>query len=100
MRRFSNEPASLGDILRVVATRVKKVDLTLIEEIKAIWPSVVDPVLATACHPEFVKNSVLVISVPSGAYAQQIAFEHESILEGLSVLEQRAPTSLKTIQKA
>lgn len=83
-----------------MAKRVKKVDLVVIDEIRRLWPTVVDPKLSEACHPEFVKNRVLVVSVPSGAYAQQILLDQESILRGLAVLDDRAPISLKTVQKA
>jgi len=100
VKRFSDQPESLGDVLRVVARRVKKVDLTLIERVREVWPTLVEEPLASRCHPEFVKNQVLVVSVPSGVFAQQITFEAEVILAGLSVLGERAPTSLKTIQKA
>jgi hypothetical protein len=100
MKRFSDQPEPLCDVLRVVARRVKKVDLTVIEEIREVWPRLVDTTLASTCHPEFVKNRTLVISVPSGAYAQQISYERDTILSGLTSLGDRAPTSLKTIQKA
>ena len=83
-----------------MAMRVKKVDLNVIEEIRTLWPTLVEPVVAQACQPEFVKNRVLVISVPSGAFAQQIALDREAILAGLAPLKDRAPRSLKTVQKA
>jgi hypothetical protein len=83
-----------------MARRVKKVDLTLIQEIQERWPTLVEPAVASVCHPEFVKNRVLVISVPSGAFAQQISLDQESIIGGLALLGDRAPTSLKTVQKA
>jgi hypothetical protein len=83
-----------------MAKRVKKVDLTLIEQIRAIWPTLVDAAVCEVCQPEFVKNRVLVISVPSGAFAQHIHLEQEAILGGLTTLGNRAPTSLKTVQKA
>lgn len=83
-----------------MAKRVKRVDLTIIEEIQQHWPTLIEPAIATTCHPEFVKNRILVISVPSGAYAQQIALERDSILRGLAFLNDRAPTSLRTVQKA
>ena len=35
------------------------------------WPEVVDPVLAEHCRPEFIKSGVLVVSVPSGAFASE-----------------------------
>jgi predicted nucleic acid-binding Zn ribbon protein len=100
MGRSSDQPQHLADVLRTMAKRVKKVDLTLIEEIRRYWPTIVDANLATTCQPEFVKNGVLVISVPSGAFAQQIIIEQDVILSGLAVLGERTPTSVKTIQKA
>ena len=100
MGRSSDQPQHLADLLRTMAQRVKKVDLTLIEEIRQHWPTLVEANLATTCQPEFVKNGVLVISVPSGAFAQQILVERDVILSGLRILGDRAPTSVKTVQKA
>ncbi len=100
MSRSSDQPQPLGDLLRMMAQRVKKVDLTVIEEIRQHWPTLVEATLASACHPEFVKNGVLVISVPSGAFAQQILVEQDAILRGLAVLGERTPTSVKTVRKA
>jgi hypothetical protein len=99
MTKYSDQPASLSELLRTMATRVKKVDLSAIEEICSLWPTLVEPAISQVCHPEFVKNRVLVISVPSGAFAQQIALDQEAILEGLLALGDRAPKSLRTIQK-
>lgn len=100
MSRSSDQPEPLGDVLHGLARRMKKVDLTIIDEIRALWPALVDPAIARVCHPEFVKGRVLVISVPSGAFAQQINLDQEAILGGLAPLADRAPTSLKTVQKA
>jgi len=100
MTRSKDEPQHLADLLRVMAKRVKKVDLTVIEEIRQHWSQLLEPTLARECQPEFVKDGVLVISVPSGAYAQQIGVERDAILRGLMVLGDRAPTSLKTVRKA
>ena len=86
-------------MLHHLASRIKKVDLTVIDEIRVLWPRLVDPAVALACYPELVKNKVLVVSVPSGAFAQQIALDRTSILLGLSPLAARAPTSLKTVLK-
>jgi predicted nucleic acid-binding Zn ribbon protein len=90
-------PKSLAEILDVVAGRLRRVDLRLIDEVRALWPTVVDPVLADHCRPEFVKNGVLLVSVPSGAFAQRINAERDSILSGFSSLGERAPTSLRTV---
>lgn len=100
MRRSSDQPEHLADLLRTMAKRVKKVDLTLIEEIRQHWPTIVEANLATTCRPEFIKNGVLVISVPSGAFAQQILIEQDAILGALTILGERRPTSIRTVQKA
>jgi hypothetical protein len=97
MKRNPEEPRRLGEILDVVASRLRKVDLRTIDEIRRIWPSVVEPLLAEKCHPEFVKNGVLLIRVPSGAYAQKINEEREIILRGFSSLGDQAPTALRTV---
>ncbi len=100
MSRFSDHPTPLGEVLRGVARRVKKVDLTVMEEVRTLWPTLLDPTTARECQPEFVKDQTLVVSVPSGAYARHIMLENEVILAGLAVLGHRAPRSIKTIQKA
>ena len=58
-----------------MAGRLRKVDLRVIDEVRQLWPTIVDPVLAEHCRPEFVKNGVLLITVPSGAFAQRITQE-------------------------
>jgi predicted nucleic acid-binding Zn ribbon protein len=93
----NEHPRPLGEILNVVAGRLRRVDLRLIDEVRRLWPGAVDPVLAAHCQPEFVKNGVLIIRVPSGAFAQRINAEHESILRGFSSLGEQAPTSIRTV---
>lgn len=95
---YHNEPPrALSDILNVVAARLRKVDLRLIDEVRQLWPNIVDPVLAEHCKPEFIKNQVLLISVPSGAFAQRVNLEHDTIIRGLASLGKQAPTSLRTV---
>ncbi len=90
-------PRALSDILNVMAGRLRKVDLRLIDQVRQLWPQIVDPVLAEHCQPEFIKNRVLLVSVPSGAFAQRINLEHETILHGLASLGDGAPTSVRTV---
>jgi predicted nucleic acid-binding Zn ribbon protein len=97
MRRFSDEPQGLSDILNVLAARVRKVDLRVIDEIRALWPNIVDEVLAERCRPELVKNGVLLISVPSGAFAQRLQEDQTMILEGFTPLGERAPKSIRPL---
>lgn len=91
------QPANLGDLLHTLAGRLRKVDLRLIDEVRALWPAIVEPTVAQHCRPEFVKNGVLLVSVSSGAYAQRVMSDGQSILEGFSVLGSRAPTSIRTV---
>jgi hypothetical protein len=44
-----------------------------------------------------VKNGVLLVSVPSGAFAQRVMSDATTILEGFSSLGTRAPTALRTV---
>jgi predicted nucleic acid-binding Zn ribbon protein len=92
-----DDPAPLGDILNTLASRLRRVDLRLIDRARQLWPSVVDPVIAEHCRVELIKDGVLIISVPSGAFAQQIRLESASIVRGFSSLGAGAPTSVKTV---
>lgn len=97
MRRRDEEPVPLSDVLDTVAGRLRKVDLRLIDEVRRRWPDVVDPVLAEHCRAEFIKSGVLVVSVPSGAFAERLRRDEASILEGLRTLGDAAPKALRTV---
>ncbi|HEV3188718.1 MAG TPA: DUF721 domain-containing protein [Acidimicrobiales bacterium] len=99
MNRRDEQPAALSQLLDTLAGRLRRVDLRLIDEARELWPTVVDPVLAEHCRVELIKDGVLIVSVPSGAFAQQVVMLSPSILRGFSSLGKRAPTSLKTVQK-
>jgi predicted nucleic acid-binding Zn ribbon protein len=99
VRRRDEHPAALGELLNTLAGRLRRVDLRLIDEARELWPTVVDPVLAEHCRVELIKDGVLIVSVPSGAFAQQVMMQSPSILTGFSSLGARAPTSLKTVLK-
>ena len=97
MRRRDEQPVELSDTLNTLAGRLKKVDLRLVDEVRRIWPHVVDPIIAQHCEPQFIKNGVLVVRVPSGAFAQRITAQSRSIIEGCAVLGSGAPTSVRTV---
>jgi predicted nucleic acid-binding Zn ribbon protein len=97
VRRRDEEPVRLSDVLDTVAGRLRKVDLRLVDEVRRRWGEIVDPVLAEHCRPEFIKSGVLVVSVPSGAFAERIRADRASILAGLSGLGDDAPTALRTV---
>ena len=92
-------PSPLGELLNALAGRLRRVDLRVIDEARRIWPTVVDPVFAEHCRVELIKDHVLIVSVPSGAFAQQIRLREITILSGFSSLGESAPTSLKTVLK-
>ena len=58
MARFNEQPKTIGDLLNTVAGRLRKVDIRAIDQIRELWPNIVDPVLAENCRPEFIKNGV------------------------------------------
>jgi predicted nucleic acid-binding Zn ribbon protein len=97
LRSRDEQPATLGELLNTLAGRLRKVDLRDIDEIRALWPNIVEPVIAEHCRPEFVKNGVLLVSVPSGAFAQRVMSDATTILEGFSSLGARAPKALRTV---
>ncbi|MGB8196435.1 MAG: DUF721 domain-containing protein [Acidimicrobiales bacterium] len=97
MKWRDEQPATLGELLDTLAGRLRKVDLRDIDEIRRLWPSIVEPVIAEHCRPEFVKNGVLLVSVPSGAFAQRVMSDSTTILDGFAPLGTRAPTSLRTV---
>ena len=99
MRSREEEPALLGELLHALAGRLRRVDLRVIDDARRLWPTVVDSVLAEHCRVEFIKDGVLVVSVPSGAFAQRVLTESPSILKGFSSLGKNAPTTLKTVLK-
>jgi predicted nucleic acid-binding Zn ribbon protein len=95
--RSDDGPKGLGELLNTMAGRLRKVDLRLIDEIREMWPRIVEPVIAEHCRPEFVKNGVLLVSVPSGAFAQRVTSQSTTILDGFSSLGERAPHALRTV---
>jgi predicted nucleic acid-binding Zn ribbon protein len=97
--RRDEQPETLGDLLNTLAGRLRRVDLRAIDDARQLWPTVVDPVIAEHCRVEMIKDGVLIVSVPSGAFAQQIAMQTSTILRGFSPLGTGAPTSLKTVLK-
>ena len=99
MSRYEDGPRALGESLRALAGRYKKVDLLVIDEIRDRWVDVVGEVLAQRCVPLLVRDGVLVIEVPSGAFAQRLRSEESRILEGLKELGERAPKGLRITVK-
>ncbi|MDE2281435.1 MAG: DUF721 domain-containing protein [Actinomycetales bacterium] len=97
MKGRRGEPASLGDILNVVAGRLKRVDVRLIDQVRAIWDDNVDEVLRARCQPLFIKDGVLVIEVPSGAFAQRITQDATALLAVFEPLGDAAPRSIRSV---
>lgn len=94
------EPVELGDVLNALAGRLRRVDLRLIDRARALWPDVVDSVLAEHCRVELIRDGVLVVSVPSGAFAERVLDERPAILAAYSSFGAAAPTSIRTVVAA
>ncbi len=95
MRRKNEEPAALGDILNVVAGRLKRVDMRQIDQVRSIWDESVDEPLRGRCQPLFIKDGVLVVEVPSGAFAERITQDAPRILVAFASLGDDAPHSIR-----
>ena len=96
MRRRDEEPARLSEVLDTVAGRLRRVDLRLIDEVRRLWPSIVEPVVAESCRPEMIKDGVLIVSVPSGAFAARVSRDADAIVRGFAVLGDDAPRHVRT----
>ena len=97
MKRRDDEPVTLSELLDTVAGRLRRVDLRLIDEVRRLWPTIVDPVLVDTCRPEMIKDGVLIVSVPSGAFAARVTSDGTSILRGFATLGESAPRSIRTV---
>jgi predicted nucleic acid-binding Zn ribbon protein len=95
--RHEDQPAELAQLLDTLAGRLRRVDLRLIDRARALWPTVVEGPLGEHCRVELIKDGVLIVSVPSGAFAQQIMAKSPTILRGFSSLGKGSPTSLRTV---
>ncbi len=94
-RRGGDQPEPLDRLLDQLARRWRRVDVRLIDRVRELWPSAVDPVLAAHCRPEFIKDRVLLVSVPSGAFAQRVIEDSPAIVAAMAVLGEQAPTSVR-----
>jgi hypothetical protein len=88
-------PRSIGESLRELVSRFTKVDLDVMGEIERRWPTLVGDVVAARCRPEVVRERVLYVRVPNGAYAESINKLSASLVEALSDLGERAPTAVR-----
>lgn len=93
--RRPSEPEKLGDTLAALLRRFRHVDLSAMETIRARWPDLVGADMADLCHPEVVREGVLYVAVPNGAFGQKLRMNAEKIIQGLSDISDGAPTSLQ-----
>jgi hypothetical protein len=78
-------------------SRFKRVDLDAMSTVRDRWGELAGEPLASRCEPEVVKDHVLFVRVPTGAYAEALERASMRIIEGLSDLGERAPTRLKIV---
>jgi len=95
--RYTDGPLPLRLSLQKLARRYRKIDLEAIDIIRHRWVETVGPVLAARCTPSAVRDGVLVVSVPSGAFAQRVSRDERMILEHLADLGSSAPRSVRAI---
>lgn len=91
------DATSLGEALKGVAGRLKKVNLDAFGLIRERWEEVVDPVVKGKCEPAFVKDGVLVVYVPSGAYAERLRQDETVLLREMATLGPHAPTGIRAV---
>lgn len=97
MRRKRDDPQVLGDILNNVAGRLKRVDIRLVDQLQSMWDETAEESLQGRCRPLFIKDGVLVVSVPSGAFAQRISQDSTKILSAFESLGTKAPRSIRSV---
>ena len=90
---------TLGDALKGLTSRLRRVDFDLLPKVVEMWPDVVTPALAERCQPVLIKDGLLVVHVPSGAYAERIRSDEAVIIEALSKLGAGAPQGVRTVMK-
>lgn len=95
--RNNDGPTPLGESLRHLAARYTKVDLLVMDDIKARWPTLVGDTLASRCAPEVVRRGTLVVRAHNGAFAEAIRRDERRILDALADLGNRAPTRLQVV---
>ena len=92
-RKF--EPEKLSDTLAALMKRYRRIDASAIESVRDRWDELVGPALADSCVPEVVKDGVLFVRVPTGAYSQKLQMSEEKIITALQDLGPSAPHSIR-----
>lgn len=95
MTQNQREPERLGETLAALLRRFRHVDLPIMDEINEHWERLVGPELAHVCQPEVVRDGVLYVRVPNGAYGQKLRMSAENIIKRLGEISANAPTSLQ-----
>lgn len=88
------EPEKLGTTLATLMKRFRRVDISAIEAVRERWNQIVGEAIAEVCIPEVVKDGVLHVRVPSGAYSQKLQLDAEKIISALQDIGPSAPQSL------
>ena len=97
MEQSRREMGTLGEALKGLTSRLRRVDFDLLPRVIEIWPDVVTPIIAERCRPVLIKDGLLVIHVPSGAFAERIRADEGVIVEALSQLGDGAPRGVRTV---
>lgn len=98
MRRDNDGPRPLGDSLRRLAGRVKRVDLVGFAAVEAAWPAVCSS-LASGAVPLRLAHGELTVVVPSGAHAARARRDATAMLDELAAVLGEPPRALRvTVQ--
>jgi predicted nucleic acid-binding Zn ribbon protein len=90
-------PRSIGDSLRELVARFTRVNLEVMNDVRTRWPQLAGEAIAARCEPEVVKDGILYVRVPTGAFAEALRRATPRILEGLSDLGPHAPTQVRAV---
>jgi predicted nucleic acid-binding Zn ribbon protein len=94
---MTREPQQLGVSLSKLISRFTRVDLPIMDVIHERWPSLVGDEVASRCRPQVVKDGVLIVAVPTGAFATRLTRDAPDILDALADLGARCPRELRTV---
>lgn len=94
---MTREPRPLSDALRTVVHRFARVDLPVMETIHERWTSLVGEEVGRRCRPQIVKDGVLIVAVPSGAYAERLTRDAPDILDALADLGSHCPREIRAV---
>lgn len=84
MSRRTLPPATVGDVLQAVLQRLDPEQELRAYRVWDVWAQVVGPTVARRAQPSRVRNGVLVVTVATHAWMQELQFMKETLRERLN----------------